>query len=206
MDKVVSFLKNHFDFKIYPVTWIAIIVAALIIPCIKYLPLECGYENGVLENIQMVFLIAAFIMGLCVKNNKKFFRFVSLVITILILREINCGRTIFFPIPGEVNAFYGWKDIKYGYLAHPIYGLYMGLVGLYFLWNKLYLNLWDMIRKIKFPVWNILLMIAGVVLGLYAEKASHNFVFEEMAELLFYVALTGIIWLYGFNKKFQIEE
>lgn len=206
MDKMVGFIKNRFDLKIYPVTWIAIITALLIVPCVKYLPVEFGYENGFLENLQLAFLFAACAMGFCVKHNKKFFRFVSLFVIILILREVNCGRTIFFPVPGEVNEFYRWKDIKYGYLAHPIYGLYIASVAIYFLWNKLYVCLWNFIKNIKFPIWNILLVAAGIALGLYAEKATHNFVFEEMAELLIYVALTGIIWLYGYNKSFQIEE
>ncbi|MBR1775486.1 hypothetical protein IJ750_00225 [bacterium] len=205
MSKIFDFMKNHFDFKIYNVTWIPVLVVLLIIPCVMYLPAEYGYENGLLENMQMIFLFGACIMGFCVKKNKKFFKFVSLVIIILMLREINCGRTLFFPIPGEVNAYYGWKDIKYGYLAHPIYGLYIASVVVYFLWNKLFINLWNIIKNVKFPVWNILLMILGIVLGLYAEKATHNFVFEEMAELLVYTSLVGIIWLYGFNKNFQVE-
>ena len=41
------------------------------------------------------------------------------------IREVNCGRTLFFHIPGTENAFYSWKEIKYGYLVHPIYGTYI---------------------------------------------------------------------------------
>jgi hypothetical protein len=122
------------------------------------------------------------------------------------LREINCGRTLFFPIPGEVNHFYSWKDIKYGWLAHPLYGLYIGCVGVYFIWNKLYINLWNLIKNIKFPIWNIILMLAGATIGMYAEKALENMLLEEMTEMLFYASLMGIVWLYGFNTKFKIEE
>lgn len=205
-EKVKNFIAAHMDFKLYPVTWIAIVVALLIVPCVKFLPETYGYENGLLENIQMVTLLAAFIICVTSKVNKKFFYFSAMVIGILALREINCGRTIFFPVPGEVNSYYGWKDIKYGWLAHPLYGLYMAFVGFYFLKNKLFINLWQLIKNIKFPVWNILLMLMGMGLGMYAEKALHNMVFEEITELLFYVALTGIIYLYAFNKNFQLEE
>lgn len=205
-EKVKNFIAAHIDFKLYPVTWIAIVAALLIVPCVKFLPETYGYENGLLENIQMVTLLAAFIICVTSKVNKKFFYFAAMVIGILALREINCGRTIFFPVPGEVNSYYGWKDIKYGWLAHPLYGLYMAFVGFYFLKNKLFINLWQLIKNIKFPVWNILLMILGMGLGMYAEKALHNMVFEEITELLFYVALTGIIYLYAFNKNFQLEE
>lgn len=219
IEKIKAFTSAHLDFKIYPVTWIAIINALLIIPCILYLPEKFGYENGLLENLQLVALLAGFILCLAYpkfnksENNNdenhtsmvKFFRFAALVIVILFLREINCGRTIFFPVPGEVNTFYGWKDIKYGWLAHPLYGLYMAYVAFYFLFNKLFITLWDIVKNIKFPVWNILLMLVGMIWGTLAEEVYHNMVMEEITELLFYVALAGIIYLYAYNKNFQTK-
>ena len=144
-----------------------------------------------------------FVIALTSKIHKKFFTFVALIITILALREVNCGRTIFFAVPGEVNTFYKWKEIKYGWLAHPLYGLYMTIVGIYFLKNKLFLDLWQLIKNIKFPVWDILFMLIGMGLGIYAEECMHNFVAEEITELLFYTALVGIIWLYSREKDFQ---
>ena len=124
-EKIGKFASEHLDFRIYGVTWIAIINALLIIPCILYLPEKYGYENGLLENLQLIALLFGFILCLSYqkiknKQNKdnenekteidqsmiKFFKFAALVIVILFLREINCGRTIFFPVPGEVNTLY----------------------------------------------------------------------------------------------------
>lgn len=218
--KLMMFASKHLDFKIYGVTWIAILNTILIAPCILYLPEKYGYENGILENLQLIVLLCGFILCLSYKKIKskqnqdneitsvdesmvKFFKFTALVIVILFLREINCGRTIFFPIPGEVNAFYGWKDLKYGWLAHPLYGLYMAYVGIYFLINKLFLTLWDIIKNIKFPVWNIVLMIVGIIGGILGEEVYHNMVMEEITELLFYVSLVSIIYLYACNNNFQ---
>ena len=62
------------------------------------------------------------------------------------------------------------------------------------------------VKNVKFPFWNVLLLIVGMSLGMHAEKCLHNMVFEEITELLFYASLMGIIWLYGFNKDFQIED
>lgn len=200
------FIKNHLDFKIYNCTWISIIVAIMVIPCVLFLPQHFGYENGLLENIQMLTLFIGLILAIKAKINKQFFYFVAMVIGILAIREVNCGRTLFFPIPGEVNAYYSWKDIKYGWLAHPIYGIYMAYVAFYFFKNKLFINLLNYIKKVKFPIWNIVLMITGMGLGLYAEKVMENFVFEEISELLFYVSLVGIIYLYAYNKNFEISE
>ncbi len=206
MEKIKTFIASHLDFKVYPVTWIAIIVFLLIVPCVKFLPQTYGYENGLLENLQMVTLFAGVFLALKTKVNKKFFNFVAMVLGILILREVNCGRTLFFPVPGEVNTFYGWKDIKYGWLAHPLYGLYMTWVGLYFLINKQFVTLWQYVKNIKFPVWNVILMLVGMALGMYAEKAMHDMVAEEITELLFYVSLIGIIYLYAFHKNFSLEN
>lgn len=201
---MLDFLKKHLDFKIYGVTWLAILSAIAIVPCVLYLPESYGYENGLLENIQMAVLFIGLYLSFTAKVDKKFFIFAGLVLTILMLREVNCGRTLFFAIPGEVDAFYSWSEIKYGYLAHPLFGLYMASVAVYFLWNKLFINLWNIIKNIKFPVWNVLLLIAGVILSLYAEHTLDNAVMEEITELLFYVSLVGIIYLYSRNENFRI--
>ena len=202
---IKNWLCSHFDFKFYATTWINLVIALLIAPCVMFAPSEWGFENGILENIQMLVLFVGVFFALRSKIDKKFFIFVALVLTILILREVNCGRTLFFAIPGEVNSFYSWKEIKYGYLAHPIYGTFIASVGIYFLWNKLFLNLWDKIRCVKVPTWDMGFMLLGMALGLYAEEVVHNFVFEEITELLFYTGLIGIIYLYSHNNNFQRE-
>ncbi len=206
MEKFKNFVCAHLNFRIQGVTWLAIAALLAVVPSVMFMPEKWGWENGVLENIQMVILFIGLYLSLKVDSNKKFFNFVAMVLVIIILREVNCGRTLFFSVPGTENTFYSWKEIKYGYLAHPIYGAYMAWVGIYFLKNKLFLTLWDIVRKIKFPVWNVLLMLAGMALGTYAEHATHNFVFEEIAELLFYVALIGIIYLYTRDDNFKLKD
>ena len=201
-----EFLKKHFDFKIYGATWIGIAAAVAVLPCVMFLPPQYGYENGLLENLQMLVLFFGIYLCFSSKVDKKFFIFAGLVLTILVLREVNCGRTLFFPIPGAENAFYSWKEIKYGWLAHPLFGLYIAGIAVYFLKNKLFLNLWNLIKNNKLPFWNIILTITGIVSSLYAEKATENFVFEEISELLMYTGILGIIWLYSRNKNFSNTE
>lgn len=206
LEKFKNFIAAHFCLKIYPCTWIAVLAALAIVPCVMFAPESFGYENGLLENMQMLTLLIAFILAIKAKVNKKFFYFAAMVVLLLAAREVNYGRTIFFPIPGTVNEYYTWKEIKYGWTAHWFVGAYMAYIGIYFLWNKVFITFWDIIRKIKFPVWNVLLLLTGMSLAMYAEKAAHNFIFEEITELLFYVALTGIIYLYGYKKEFQLEQ
>ena len=198
---IKDFILNHFDFKLYGFVVPVIICFLLITPCSLYLPQNYGYENGLLENLQMLILLIAFILCLKVKENKKFFICVALIITLIALREINCGRTLFFAIPGRENEFYGWKEIKYGYLAHPIFGLYILSVAFYFIKNKLYIPLWNYITKVTIPVYNAIFIITGLFIGMYADKHTNNLVLEEMSEILLYAALTGIIYYYGYKKQ-----
>lgn len=201
MNKVCEFVQKHINYGFQNITWFGIITALLIIPAVMFLPERCGYENGVVENIQLAVLFLGMFFALRPKVDKKFFYFIAMVLGILLIREVNCGRTIFFAIPGQENAFYSWKEIKYGWLAHIIYGLYMGLVGIYFLANKLFVTLWQKLWNIRLPFWNFVLLLVGMVAGLYAEEA-HMLVFEESAELLFYVALITFVYLYSQHKDF----
>jgi len=200
---IKNFISKHIDFKVYGVTWIAFAVALAMIPALMYMPQKWGWENGIIENIQMVVLWTMIGFSLCAKKYKRFFKLVALIITIIVIREVNCGRTLFFHIPGTENAYYRWKDIKYGYLAHPLYGAYIATVALIAIKNKFFVDLWEMIKTIKFPFWNILLASIATFLGAIAEKATNNnFIFEEGFELLFYVSLFGIIYLYSRHKNF----
>lgn len=205
-----DFLNTHLDFKFYGVTWIALLVGLSIIPALIYMPQEWGFENGVIENIQMVVLF--FMVYICAtsKVNKPFFHFLILVLSILIIREVNCGRTLFFAIPGEYHKYYSWSALPWpwlGKIVHFVYGLWIAIVSLIFLKKKYYLDTWQMASKIKLPVWNIVFAGLAMFMGAIAEKATNNnFVFEEGFELLFYVSLMGILWLYSRNENFQIKD
>ncbi len=200
----MNFIKSHIDFKVYGSTVFGLILLLALYPMAKFLPVECAYENSWIENAQLVALALGIFYALRTKYNKTFFKFVALVLGILFLREINCGRSVFFAVPGEPNSFYRWKDIKYGWLAHPLYGIYIGWTGLYFFINKLYLDLWNYIKHAKFPIWDCAFVFTGMFIGWYSEHELHNMVLEESTELLFYVGLVSIIYLYSQHKNFNI--
>lgn len=46
-------------------------------------------------------------------------------------------------------------------------------------------------------------MIVGIIGGILGEEVYHNMVMEEITELLFYVSLVSIIYLYACNNNFQ---
>lgn len=207
--KIGEFLTAHFDFKFYGVTWIALAVGLAIIPSLIYMPQTWGYENGVIENIQLSVLF--FMVYICAtsKVNKPFFHFLILVLSILIIREVNCGRTLFFPIPGEYHKYYSWRALPWpwlGKVVHFIYGLWIAIVSLIFLKKKFYLDAWKMIVNIRIPFWNLCFACFAMFMGAIAEKATNNnFVFEEGFELLFYVSVMGMLWLYSRNDKFKLS-
>ena len=201
MNRLMDFAKKHINFGFQKITWLGILFALLIVPAVIFLPEKCGYENGIIENLQLLILTLGIFIAVRPKTDKKFFYFVALVLGILFIREVNCFRTVFFAIPGAENEFYRWSEIKYGWLAHILYGAYMAFVGIYFLVNKLFINLWQKLSNIKFPFWNFVLLLISIIIGLYAEEV-HLLVFEESAELLFYVVLIGFVYLYSRHKDF----
>ena len=207
---MINFIKNHIDFRIYGVTWFAFLILALIYPSLLYMPQEWGFENGVIENLQMIVLFIIFILCLTSKVNKKFFNFCALALTLLIIREVNCGRTLFFPIPDTYHQYYSWRDLPWpwlGKVVHGVYGTYIAFVSFIFFKKKIYIDLWNIIKNIKFPFWNLALACFAMFMGAIAEKlTNNNFVFEEGFELLFYVSILGLIFLYSRNKNFIVEE
>lgn len=192
MNKWVSF-----DFRLHTAALVAIVVAVLCVPLGAYLPVECGYENGVVENVQMAVLALGVYFCLRSGNHRRFFVVVALVLVMLMLREVNCGRTLFFAKPGAVNDFYKWKEIPYGWVARVLYGGYMAGVMAYFLYKRLYLQIGAVLRQVGVPVWNVILMAAGMALGVYGERVMNNMTVEEFAELGFYVALVGAVHIYA---------
>ncbi len=195
-----EFLKR-LDFKFYWVSILPLLFILLTYPAMKWLAIEYCYENSLLENFQLIILLSTFVVCLKTRTDKKFFYSLAFVCLILFLREINCGRTIFFPVPGIENTFYSWKDIKYGWLAHPIYGAFMTGSALYFIITKSYKVLVKYFLHAKLSVYNWLFLFWGIFFGLLGESIG-NFQLEEMSETTFYLALFALIYLQAFHKNY----
>ncbi len=209
----MEFIKKHLDFKCYPVSIIAFVVLILIFPALKFMPQSYGFENGFLEDIQMAVLFGIMLLCVSAKYNKRFFKYVIFALVIIMLREVNLGRTLFFPIDGEVGKFYSWRDINaqlgfpLGKCVHFVYGLYIAFVAVLFIIKGIFKDAWMLIKNTKLPFWNLLLMAFSSFMGAIAEKATNNnFIFEEGFELLFYVALLGVAYLYSRNVNFSVSE
>ncbi len=194
-------MKISLDLKLNFTAILAFLILVIMTPCVLLLPEYLGYENGLFENIQMGVLFLCCFFALRASGNKKFFTFIFLFLTILILREVNCGRTLFFPIPNEPNAFYSWKDLGLNKIVHSVFGAYIGLVGLYFIFNKLWNDLKFFLFETKIPLFNVIFLAVGIFLSLVAEKFANNLIFEELSELIMYLSILGIIYTYSKNIK-----
>jgi len=162
------------------------------------------YENSLLENTQLIPLIAGSIVCFRAKNHKVFFRFVALILILAFFRELSYGRVIFCAVPDAPHEFYKWSHYKYGWLAHVIIGIYIGLSVLWALINKIWVDIIDIIKKVKFPVWTFLIVFVAILIQLYSEKHLENTIIEETAELIIYCSALSLCLIY--SKKLKNSE
>ncbi len=73
--------------------------------------------------------------------------------------------------------------------------------GLYFIFSKSYKTLWNYFLHAKLSVYTWALMFLGIIFGVAGEEIG-AFMLEEMAETLFYVSITALLFLQGFNKNY----
>lgn len=174
-----------------------LISLALLLSCVavRQMPVEWGYENSLVENVQMAVLAAGMLLCLFARRERRLYRFAAMVFLLMMLREVSYGRTIFFAVPGEVDTFYKWSEIPYGWVAHVLVGLYMAYMALYFILNRLYKPLWGILTEIRIPLVTAVVMLVSMVVATVMEKMELAPA-EEMAELAFYVALVTAVYSY----------
>ena len=184
------------DFKIHKENLYAVFALIFSVIFIKIFNLESIPENSVLENIQLVALFGGFVVCLFTKKYKVFYTFLAMLLFLMIARELSYGRAIFGRIPGTVDQFYTWSHYKYGYLAHIIVGIYIAIGVLYALIKKIWVDVIEMVKNVKFPVWTFLASFACVFIQIYSEKYLHNSCIEETAEFVLYCLILALILIY----------
>ncbi len=197
-------LKNkilqYLDFNFQKTDSIAIFLLILSISYIKIFNITEIYENSLLENIALIPLIISIIICFRFKKHKVFFNVLALFLILMILRELSYGRVIFCQIPNQPNEFYSWSHYKYGYLAHVGVGIYIFIIALYGILNKIWLDTKKIIKKIKFPIWTFSLGFIFTILQIYFEK-THNTCGEETVELALYCIILSLCITY--TKKLK---
>ena len=198
-------MTGYLDWRFRGTSWLTLLVALICVVVIDFLPESCGYKNSPIENIQMVVVAVGLFFSCTAKDRKTLYTFVSLLLFFVLAREVNYGRTlIIFADPENVNSYPKWKDMEYGWLAHVFVGIYLLWVAIYFIWRKVWREIGAVLRETRIPVVDVLLTVAGMLMGVTFESCHLNLP-EELAEVVFYVGGVGTLYLYTRNKVSKVE-
>ena len=188
-EQISDLLRNRLDFRFYPELFLCVLLAAAVVPAGIYLPVECGYENGPIDNLQLALAGAGIVICWLAKRHKAVFRFFSFILFLLMLRETNFGKTLFYPDPEHPNEFLRWDEIPYAAWVDPFIIAWLVFMAIWFFRNRLHLFLADFLRAGRVPVVNLLILALSTAAGLVIDKVCENDILEEGTELIFYLAL-----------------
>lgn len=192
---------THIDTRFSITAFIALVAAVLCMVAAFTLPESYGGKNSVPEYLQLVLLALGCLLSFRAPVNKTFYVFVGFLLLFLLLREINYGRTLpCFADPDNPERFKKWKEIPYGWLAHPLVGLYLAAQLAFFICKKLYKTLWELISNTRIPAWETAIVLIAAACAQLTERLVHNDFLEEFFELTFYSALMCLIWRYSRGK------
>ena len=192
MKKILSCLELRFNFY----DLIALISLIFSISFVLIFQLKEIQENTILENLQTIILFLGFLFCFKAKNHKPLFIFGALIFFLMVAREMSYGRVIFAQMPDNPHEFYSWKHFKYGFLAHYIIGAYIGISVLYGIIKKIWINVVEIFKTIKFPIWTFSGCFICLILQLLSEKTLHNTIIEETSELVLYSLLLSLLLYY----------
>ena len=195
----------YLDWRFRVTTWFSLAVALVCVGCAFILPESCGAKNSMLENAQMLILGFCLYLTCTARPQTPLYVFISLVLFLVLAREVNFGRTLFiFADPQNACIYPKWKDIEYGWLAHIIVGLYMLWMLVYFFWRRVWYEMWSILKNYGLPVPETLLAGGSLLISLLCDS-MHHCLAEELSEVVLYVVSAGIIYLYSRKKLVRFE-
>ena len=201
MEKTMN-IGKYLDWQMRSTTWLILVVAVVCMVCAFMLPESYGFKNSPIENVQMAIVAIGLFISCTTqdKEHKSLYIFASLCLFFILAREVNYGRTLFiFADPENVNSYPKWKDMEYGWLAHVCVGLYMIWLAVYFIWRKVWKEVWDVLCSVRVPAFELLLSIVSMLVGVLSES-MHNCINEELGEVVMYTGAVCILYLYSRNR------
>ena len=196
------------QYRMYKI-YLSVMFAATIlsVPLAFVLPVELSFENGVIENAQVVVLILAALLVLIFSSSdaqmKWFQRFFAAGLVLIALRELSWGR-VFFPIKMKPLGpiFVAMTDYEYRIPVYIFLAVYIAMM------------IFILIRFV--PVKKILLSrqplaaFAVIFMALLLNHVGeHSYfigkacgqVLEEVNELIFYLILPVVNFYYMWQQK-----
>lgn len=211
LDPLVT--KLSIDKRIGMELWGFLFLVLVCIGLSYVLPTEYGWENGVIENTQVVLLFFGVVAGIYLvkylpEGTKAFGGLVSSAYFFLMLRELSWGRA--FVITGYKE--YGpvaipMKEVPFHLFIEVGIGIYIVL----FLWATWRFLPWRKLWKVPVPAVAIIMAAVVFCLGRLAEMSPGEIfskgvgqLIEEMMELIVYCLTLKIVWYYG--KGLRADE
>lgn len=190
-----SFVVVRFSFIILALDWFIS----------SSLPAEVGWENGIIENAQVVVLAMGVILSrsfacYCKKGG---FRGVTDIFLLMVGRELSWGRV--FLTPTEVTdmgpCFPSMKTLAYW----PVVYLCIGLLMLKILYNFYREIDWKFYLQKPIPLGFLVIIFISVIMHylgehnmIYGLTHGQSQIYEEIAELVIYINLLYLTLYYGF--------
>lgn len=201
MLKELKWNKTNFNF----IGYVSSIFTILIIPMSYFLPQTISWENGFLENIQVVVLLFGGVLAFSFYQKSKQNKIHAMWLTassfflLLVGRELSWGR-VFFPtkMTGDGPKFIAMSQVPHHMLLNIFIGIFIAVivVGMIFTipWKTL-------LFKVPVPKLYFSLTFIGVIFSLIGD---HGWIFsgyrgetvEELGELLFYFLMDMLVLYY----------
>jgi hypothetical protein len=196
-----------FTYKLTPASIILWILALSSYYLAKHLSPVVGWENGFLENTQVVVLFMGMLLCLSASPSpiRKQARVIAALFLLMIGRELSWGR-VFFPtgVIDEMGPnFVPMSEIPLHQLIHA--GIFVYVVILIYLFVHIF-N-WYYFLKIPIPVPPLIFML---VCTIFQRLAEHLLIpglmppqmqtMEEFLELCIYMQCLGLCWYYGLTR------
>lgn len=199
--------NNRFlSWHIFPTTWVSLLLFLLIFPLGLTLPVWWGWENGPLENTQVVILgIGAIISRIAMQHhryNRKYRRLWSWLILfwlILMGRELSWGR-VFYPVAIGADGphFISIQQLWYGPLVRPV----VTIAILAMLIGILRTSPWKYVQQTTLPLTDIVILLISSIVAMIFDKISlQGEVVEEWAELTAYWSMVSITVVTGLKNQ-----
>lgn len=191
--------------------WLMGLYAILIFPVSGFLPDWVSFENGPIENAQVVLLLGCCLM--CIRfshhaaasSAQRMWMPSAGIFFILALRELSWGRVFFIKEYSEAGEpiLIASSEMPFHTAIHACVGFF-AVLCLYFLirfvpWKRIF-------REIPFPWIHLAAVIICIVLTTLGDHHSMFYTIrdqqiEELSELLMYAILGHTAWYYYLKLK-----
>jgi len=208
MLKHIKFSRYYFDL----IGYINIVFTILIVPIAYVLPKTISWENGLLENLQVIILLVGELLSLgfykksCQNKIHHMWLWVSGVFFLLVGRELSWGRVFFQTKITEAGPeFIPMSQVPHHMLINVCIGFFIvmlvaGLINTV-PWRIIF-------TKIPIPKLYLCLVVIGAV---FSTIGDHGWIFlgykgenvEELGELLVYflMDMLGLYYYHYLNEE-----